>query len=112
MALRACHYRRRRTGAYYPAAMLAALRSQVDDPVRGLDHVEVVLDYYYRIAVVYQPAYHFEQLLDICGMQAGSRLVHQVQGAIATGGGEFRRQFQPLGLGQPERVFAGCPRRI
>src|SRR5947209_8858646 len=35
-----------------PTALLPALRSEVDDPVRRLQHVEVVLDDDYRVAVV------------------------------------------------------------
>src|SRR5262249_16907371 len=33
-----------------PAAFFAALRPQVDDPVRALNNVQVMFDYYYGIA--------------------------------------------------------------
>src|SRR5262249_62235840 len=42
----------RRTGRDHLAAGLAALWSEVDDPVRLLDHVEVVLDHEHRVARV------------------------------------------------------------
>ena len=41
---------RRRAGADDLAARLAALGPEVDDPVRGADHVEVVLDHDHRVA--------------------------------------------------------------
>src|SRR5580658_8668930 len=42
-----------------------AFGSQVDHPVRGLDHVEVVLDHDHRVAAVHQPAQDAEQLADV-----------------------------------------------
>ena len=37
------------------AAAMAALGAEVDDPVGGLDDVQIVLDDHYRVAVVAQP---------------------------------------------------------
>src|SRR5690349_24675129 len=37
-----------------PAAARAALGTEIDDPVGGLDHVEVVLDHDHRVAVIAQ----------------------------------------------------------
>src|SRR5687767_4225921 len=34
----------------HPAAVLAAFRTQIDDPVRNLDHIEVVLDHHQAVA--------------------------------------------------------------
>ncbi len=36
------------------AALLAALRSQVDDPIRHLDDIQVVLDDDHRVAGIHQ----------------------------------------------------------
>ena len=47
-----------------PAAV-AAFRSEVDHPVRGLDDIQVVLDDYDSVAVIAQPMQHPEQQLDI-----------------------------------------------
>src|SRR5438128_8127786 len=44
----------RRPGRHDPAAGVAALRPQVDDPVGGLHHVQVVLDDYHRVAGLHE----------------------------------------------------------
>src|SRR5260370_37294332 len=41
-----------------------AFRTEVDDPVGGLDHIQVVLDHDDRVAGVHQPVEHAEQLAD------------------------------------------------
>ena len=51
------------------------------DPVGGLDHVEVVLDHHDRVAVVAQAVQHGEQVLDVVEVQAGGRLVEDVERA-------------------------------
>ena len=63
------------------AAAGAALGAHVDDPVGGLDDVEVVLDDDDGVARVDQPAQHAEQLADVLEVQAGGRLVEDVDGA-------------------------------
>ena len=61
------------------AALVAALRAEVDDPVGDLDHVEVVLDHDHRVAGVDQPREHLEQPLDVGEVKPGGRLVEDVQ---------------------------------
>ena len=61
------------------AALLAALRAHVEQPVGGLDHVEVVLDHDDGVALVDEPLQHLEQLLDVGEVQAGRRLVEDVE---------------------------------
>ena len=51
-----------------------AFRAQVDDPVGGLDDVEVVFDNDNGVAVVAQAVQHGQQLRDIVEMQAGGGL--------------------------------------
>ena len=64
---------------YHAAAAVAALGSEVDDPV-GLRHdVEVVLDHQHRVAGVDQAMQHADQLLDIGHVQADGRLVEDVE---------------------------------
>ena len=43
-------------------------RTEIDDPVSGLDHVEVVLDHDDRISRFDQTAKHFQQLVDVVEM--------------------------------------------
>ena len=63
------------------AAAGAALGAHVDDPVGRLDDVEVVLDDDDRVALVDEPLQHAEQLADVLEVQAGRRLVEDVDGA-------------------------------
>jgi hypothetical protein len=44
------------------AAAVAAFGAEVDDPVGGLDDVEIVLDHHDRVALVDQFMQHFQQL--------------------------------------------------
>src|ERR1700733_1971872 len=64
-------------GADDLAAALTTLRSQVDDPVRRADHVEVVLDDQQRMARDQQLAERAQQLGDVLEVQPGGRLVEQ-----------------------------------
>jgi diacylglycerol O-acyltransferase / wax synthase len=61
------------------AAAVAALGAEVDDPVGGLDDVEVVLDHDDRVALVDQAVQHVEQLADVVEVQPGGRLVEDVE---------------------------------
>ena len=63
------------------AAAVAAFGAEVDHPVGGLDHFEIVLDHDHRIALRHQLVQHFQQLLDVVEMQAGGRLVQDVERA-------------------------------
>jgi hypothetical protein len=92
------------------AAALAALGTQVDHPVRGLDDVEVVLDHHDRVARVSQAVQHVEEQPDVVEVQARGRLVEDVQGApvsrFESSSESFTRCASP-----PESVVADCPRR-
>src|ERR671930_319330 len=55
----------RRAPTRQPAALLAAFGPHVDDPVGGLDDVEIVLDHDDGVALVDQRLQHFEQLPDV-----------------------------------------------
>jgi hypothetical protein len=63
------------------AAAVAAFGAEVDDPVGGLDDVEIVLDHHDRVALVDQLVQHFQQLGDIVEMQARRRFVEDVERA-------------------------------
>lgn len=77
-----CHRLRRLLGNDAPAAG-AALRSEVDEPVRFGDHVEVVLDHDDGVACIHEPVQHPEQLLDVRHVQADGRLVEHVERALS-----------------------------
>ena len=63
-----------------PAAV-AALRPHVDHPVGGLDDVQVVFDHQHGVARVGEALQDVEQLLDVGEVQAGGRLVQDVDRA-------------------------------
>ncbi len=65
------------------AAGLAALGTQVDDPVGGADHIEIVLDDEQRVPSIDEASKRPQQFGDIVEMQARGRLVEQEQGAAA-----------------------------
>ena len=85
------------------AALLAALGAHVDDPVGGLDDVEVVLDDDDRVALVDEAVQDVEQALDVGEVQAGRRLVEDVERAP---GGDLRqlgRELDALRLAARQR---------
>jgi hypothetical protein len=70
------------------AAAVAAFGPEIQQPVGGLDDLEIVLDHHHGVALVDQLVEHFQQLLDVVEVQAGGRLVEDVEraagGALAT----------------------------
>ena len=63
------------------AAAFAAFGAEVDDPVGGLDDVEIVLDDDERAAAVDELAEGGEQLGDVVEVEAGGGLVEDVEDA-------------------------------
>ena len=72
-----------RAGRDDAAAVFAAFRPEIDDPVGGLDHVEVVLDDEQAVARLEQLPERRQQLRDVVEVQAGRRLVEDVEQALA-----------------------------
>ena len=85
------------------AALLPALRTHVDEPVGGLDDVEVVLDHDDAVALVDEPVQHLEQPLDVREVQARRRLVKDVQRAPGGDLRELGRELDALRLPAGER---------
>jgi len=54
IAPRLLHYLLGRAGRHDLPALVATLRPQVDDPVRGLDDLQVVLDHDHGVALLDQ----------------------------------------------------------
>jgi hypothetical protein len=57
------------------AAFHAAFWTQVDDPIRRLNDVEIMFDDYHAVALFHQAVEDFEEFADILKMQAGGGLV-------------------------------------
>ena len=72
-------YRLRRAGGDDLSSAIAAFRAQIDDPVRGLDDVQVVFDHHHGVAVIAQPVEYGQQLFDVMKVQARSRLIQDIQ---------------------------------
>ncbi len=85
------------------AAVVAGFGPDVDDPIGGLDDVEIVLDDDDRVAQIDQAIEHVEQLGDIVEVQAGRRFVEQIERVAGIGPGEFGGQLHALRFAAGER---------
>ena len=85
------------------AAARPALGTHVNDPVRRLDHVEIVLDDDDRIALVDKAIDDAEQLADVLEMQPGGWLVEDVHRATGRPLLQFGRQLHTLRLSAGQR---------
>src|SRR6266436_10343310 len=85
-------------GRDHLAALVAALGPQVHDPVRGLDHVHVVLDDHHRVALVHQLVENFQEAPDIGEVQPGGGLVEDVERAPGRPPAQLGGELHALGL--------------
>ena len=92
----------RRTFGDEFTARVAALGAEVNHPVHALDHFQVVLDHDHRIAGIHQALEHLQQALHVGEMQAGGRLIQDVERAARGALGEFGGQLDALGLAAGE----------
>ena len=98
------------TRAHDLSAALTALGSEIDDPVRRADHIEVVLDHQQGVPGDQQLAECLEELRHVLEMQSRRRLVEQEQLAAMRGarehGGGIRQvpgELQALRFAAGER---------
>ena len=110
---------RRRAFEYQLTAVLAGFRAEVDQPVGGGDHVQIVFDHQHRMTGVQQFREGAEQSRDVIEVQAGGRFVEQEQ--LAAGGlvllcrgglGEEAGQLQPLRLAAGQRRHRLAQRHV
>ena len=87
-----------RAGGDDAPAAVAAFGAEVDDPVGGLDDVQVVLDDDDRVARISQAMQHVEQQLDVVEVQARRRLIQYVERAAGVALGDLKRQLDTLRL--------------
>ena len=66
--------------------------------VGALDDVQVVLDDHHCVPCVQQPLEDLQQLAHVIGVQAGGRLVQNIDGLAGSLLGKLRGQLHPLGL--------------
>ena len=74
----------------------AALRPEIDHPVGGLYHVEVVLDDDDRVAVIAQSMEHAQQEVYVVKVQTGRRLVEDVERASGVALRKLERKLDAL----------------
>ncbi len=91
-----------RTLGHDPAAARAPFGPQVHDPVRRLDHVEIMLDHHHGIARGREALKHFQQLTDIVEVQPGGRLVEDIKGLARPLLDQLAGQLDPLRLAAGE----------
>ncbi len=80
-----------------PAA-IAAFGTDVDDPIGGFDHIEVMLDDDDRIALIDQFVQHFQKFAHILKVQARRGFVQDIKRSPGGPAREFLGQFHPLRL--------------
>ncbi len=69
----------RRPGRDQPPALVPSLRAQIKNPVCGFHHIHIVLDDNDSVSLVTKPVQHFQQVAGIMKMEAGRRLVENVE---------------------------------
>src|SRR5665213_1848441 len=100
------HHLARRADGDDLAARVSPLGTQVEEPVRGADHVEVVLDHDDRLAGGDQAAEGGEELGDVLEVKSRGGLVEQEEpraGDLAVGPARQGRDGAPGSLGEMPR---------
>src|SRR6185437_3407544 len=91
-----------RAGGDHPATARAALRAEIDDPVRRLDDFEIVLDDEDRVTGLDERVEHLEKLPHILEMETCRRLVEDVEGAAGGAPRQLLRELDALRLAARE----------
>lgn len=60
---------------HHPAPSVATLRPEINDPVGGFNHIQIMLDHQDRITLINQPLEHVEQMTDIGRVKPGGRFI-------------------------------------
>src|SRR6476660_2469597 len=89
------HHLRGALDDHHPTS-IASLGPQVDDPVGGLDHVEIVLDDDDGVALIHQTAEDSEELAYVLEVEPGGGLVEDVHRVARGPFGELTGQLHPL----------------
>src|SRR5215813_8322894 len=86
----------RRTSRDHLTAGLATLRSQIDQVVSSLDHIEVVFDDDQRVTCLDELLERSEQLRDVVEVKTGRRFIEDVQQPLTAKRRKVRRNLDPL----------------
>src|SRR5689334_6433900 len=85
------------------SAAVAPVRTEIDDPVGGLDDVEVMLDDEHGVAAIDETVQHIEQDANVLEVEASRRLVENVERAARVSLRELGRKLHALRLAARER---------
>ena len=91
-------HRLRRPGGDDAAARAPSLGSEVDDPIRRLHDVELMLDNQHGVALIHELVQDAEQQAYVLEVKTGSGFVQNVERPACAPLGELRRQLDALGL--------------
>ena len=79
------------------------IRPQVHNPVRRLNHVEIVLDHHHRIALLDQAVEDLQEFAHVLKVQARGGLIQNIERLARRALGEFLGEFDPLRLAARKR---------
>ena len=77
---------------------VTSLGTDVDDVVRRLNHIQIMLNHHQGIACICQSMEDFHQLMNICKMQSCGGFVQNVDGLSGTSLGKLSGKLDTLGL--------------
>ena len=69
---------------------------QIDQPIRGLDHVQIMFDHDDRVAPIHQSIQDIQQPANVVKVQSGGRFVQQIKCLTGIDAGQLSGQFDPL----------------
>ena len=70
---------RGRASNHYLSPSVTAFWTEVDDIVCLADHLQIVLHYYYRVALIHQRLQDMQEFLDVRQVQSGRGLIEEVE---------------------------------
>src|SRR5438876_10832154 len=86
----------RRPSAHDLAATFATFRSQIDNPVRAFDHLQIVFNHDHRITRVAQLYQYLQEFLNVGEMQSAGRPIDNVDPAPSCLFRKLSREFSSL----------------
>ena len=84
-------------GNQFPAAV-TTIGSQIDDPIRYFDDIQVVFDDQHRVASFNQALQHFDEFVHICSVESDRGFIEHIKGSACGTARQFLGEFHPLGF--------------
>ena len=85
----------------HPAALVPALGTHINNPVRARNHVEIVLDHNHRVAALHQPVQNFQKVRNVRHVQPRRRLVQHIDAPFLV---QLARQLDALAFPARQRA--------